>query len=297
MMNNQGKHSKDGLFTSARWQRVGALPVAAGLILLVILNTQRSTGAFESPVLLAILNTFFLCAIPLVVAIMAAKSHLTTGVFAFLMIGCGLVFFGVSSLYAGWVMPLAGGPNPNVTLHNLGSLFAGFCQIVGAHYFLQELTGVPVVRKRVQRYKLVYAGILFLVTITAVLAFRGILPVFFDAVTGASPLRQFVLGAAICLFTLAGLAFMEIYAMAKTEFAYWYGLALWLIAIGLTCVLLQREVGSLLGWAGRGAQYIGSVYFILAFLRGRREPLPQPGQPGRFGPIWSTGLERESTRW
>ena len=271
MKRNDDVELKTVIFSSGGWKSVGASSVAVFLILMVILNAGGSSAAFESPILLALLNTIFLCAIPLVIAYFATKSHHATGVFAFLMIGCGLVFFGVSSLYAGWVMPLAGGPNPNVTVYNLGSLFAGVCQFAGAHFFLQELTGVSENKLRVKQYGILYAGIFVLVSIITILAFRGYLPVFFDPLTGPSPLRQFVLGGAICLFAVAGLMFMEIYAATKTEFAYWYGLALWLIAIGLTCVLLQRSVGSVLGWTGRVAQYLGSIYFIFAFLWGRRE--------------------------
>jgi PAS domain S-box-containing protein len=248
------------------------LLVVAFLILMIFLNARNSSAVFESPILLALLNTVFLCVIPLAIAYMAAKSHHATGILAFLYAGCGLAFFGISSLYAGWVMPLAGNPNPTVTLHNLGSLFAGICQFLGAHFFLQELTGISETKpRRVQRYWILYAEIFVLVSFTALLAFRGNLPFFFDPLTGASPLRQYVLGAAICLFAVSGLMFLEIYAVTKTEFAYWYGLALWLIAIGLTCVFLQRNVGSMIGWTGRVAQYLGGLYFIVAFLWGKRE--------------------------
>jgi len=277
----------------AGWKLVGALPVAAFIILMVILNLQGSSAIYEPPILLAILNTIFLCAIPLVVAIVAARSHQSTGIFAFLIIGCGLVFFGISSLYAGWVMPLAGNSNPTVTVHNLGCLFAGICQLVGVHFFIQELAGATKTRIRVRRYWILYGVIFVLVTITAVLAFLGNLPVFFDPLTGASPLRQLVLGAAICLFVISGLAFVEIYATSKTEFAYWYGLALLLITIGLICVLLQREVGSALGWAGRGAQYIGCIYFIFAFLWGRQElPEDNASSTSRTGWLLWPHLER-----
>jgi PAS domain S-box-containing protein len=249
---------------------MGALSIAVFLIMLVILNAAGSSAVIESPILLAFLNTIFLCIIPLFGAYLAARSHRITGVIGFLIIGCGLLFFGVSSLYAGWVMPLADSPNPTVTLHNLGSLLAGICQLMGVHYFLQEFTGVTETRNQLKRPGIIYAGVVVLVSILALLAFRGNLPVFFDPLTGPSPLRQLVLGAAISLFAVTGLAFLEIYLVTKTNFAYWYGLALWLIAIGLVCVLLQHSVGSALGWAGRGAQYVGCLYFIFAFWQERQ---------------------------
>ena len=262
---------KINLTKQSTWMYAGVLLVTVFLVLLVILHTQETTLFYESPILLGFLNTFFLCVMPLSMAYLAAKSHQSTSVTGFLVAGCGFVFFGVSSFFAGWVMPLAGGPNPTVTLHNLGSLFAGICQLLGAHFFLQDVMGLKYVRSRIPGYKILYIGIFALVSITAVLAYQGGLPVFFDPLTGPSALRQFVLGGAISLFAVAGLAFVEIYSTTKTTFAYWYGLALWLIAIGLTGLLLQHGEGSPLGWAGRTAQYVAGIFFIAAFLQGRWE--------------------------
>ncbi len=276
MKHNNNVQPKNELFSAATLKIWGLLPAVVFLIFMAVLKIQESPVVHELPALLALLNTIFLCAIPLLVAFMAERSYRSTGILAFLLIGSGLVFFGIGSLYAGWVMLLAGTPNPAVTLHNFGSLFAGLLQLAGAHFFMQDLAGVEV-RNRIQRSGLIYAGIFISMSIMAVLAFRGSLPVFFDPITGPSVLRQFVLGGAACLFAIAGLLFLEMYATAKTEFAYWYGLALLLIAIGLTCMLIQPSVGSELGWAGWAAQYVGVVYFIFAFLRGRSEASSSTG--------------------
>ena len=58
--------------------------VAAFLILMIFLNARESSAVFESPILLALLNTVFLYVIPLVMAYIAAKNHHATGVFAML---------------------------------------------------------------------------------------------------------------------------------------------------------------------------------------------------------------------
>ena len=253
------------------WKYAGLLLVVMFLVLTFILNTQEFSHQYEFPILLGFLNTLFLCLMPLGMAYLAAKSYQSTSATGFLMAGCGLVFFGISSFYAGWVMPLAGNPNPTVTLHNLGSLFAGICQLLGVHFFLQDVMGIEFVRTRVPSYKILYIGIFAMVSTIAILAYQGILPIFFDPFTGPSTIRQFVLVGAIFLFALSGMAFLEIYITAKTAFAYWYGLALWLIAIGLTGVLLQHGVGSPLGWIGRIAQYVAGTFLIIAFLQGRWE--------------------------
>ena len=71
---------KHGLFSSGTLKNMGTLPVVAILILMGLLSIQKSSAAFESPELLALLNTVFLCAIPIFVAYEAAKIHQTTRV-------------------------------------------------------------------------------------------------------------------------------------------------------------------------------------------------------------------------
>jgi PAS domain S-box-containing protein len=230
-----------------------------------------SGSTLESPILHALPNTIFLCGILLGVVPMAAKSYQRSGSRTFLMMGCGALFLGVSSLMAGWVMAVSGNRNPTATLHNLGSLLAGFCHLASAHYLLADLVGTHPPKARSRRAAIPYAGIVAFVSVVAALAVAGKLPVFFAPGGEPSLLRQFVVGGALCMFALSGLMFVGIYFATKTKFAYWYGLALLLVAVGLVCFLCERTAWGRLGWLGRSAQYLGSVYFIFALLAGRRE--------------------------
>ena len=238
---------------------------------MVALAVQDSSLAHESPALLAALNTVFLCGVQLTVALLAARSFRATGSVVFLMLGCGLLSMAVSSLLAGWVMPASGSPNATVTLHNLGALLAGVFHLASAQFLISDLAGKPRRDKGPVGAALSYLGIAVFFLVLAVLVFAGKLPVFFDPRTGASPLRQCVLGGALCLFAVSGFVFLQVRRTTQTMFAYWYGLARLLITVGLGCVLLQKTVGDVLSWTGRGAQYLGSVYFVIAVLRTRRE--------------------------
>ncbi|MEI6876761.1 MAG: hypothetical protein WCL50_16720, partial [Spirochaetota bacterium] len=238
---------------------------------MVFLFVRAPSQSYEIPLLLAALNSLFLCLIPLGLAYLAAQSHKSTGALGFLLMGCGLVFFGVSGLYAGWVMPLAQGPNPTVTLHNIGALLAGICEVLAAQLFLKDVTGMRQPGHRLLDARWLYSGIVMLVSIIAIMSFRGVVPIFFDATSGPSLLRQLVLGSAALLFFLAGGIFAQIHSLARTAFAFWYSLALRLISIGFAGVLVQPGVGSAIGWAGRSAQYVGCLFFIVAFLQGRWE--------------------------
>jgi len=56
-----------------------------------------------------------------------------------------------------------------------------------------------------------------------------------------------------------------------TPFAYWYALAVALIAAGLFGVMLQPSAGSLLGWVGRAAQFLSGVYMLIAAIASVRD--------------------------
>jgi PAS domain S-box-containing protein len=234
---------------------------------------------------MASLNTLFVGGILLAVLCMATKSYQASGSLAFLMMGCGALFVGLGSLMAGWTLPMTGNPNSVVTLHNIGCLFAGFCHLASAHYLLADLVGTHPSVTRSRHVAIPYGGILVFLCVVAVLEVQGRLPAFFVPGVGASMLRQFVLGGALWMFALSGSMFVGIYFTAKTQFAYWYGLALLLFATGLAGIFLQKSVGGALGWVGRSAQYLGSVYFLFALLAGRREM----GQ--------ASGSEATTNRW
>ena len=258
-------------FSQRKWKQTGAMLVIGLLVVILFLDWQNSAQVVESPLLLALLNTLFVGVIPLVAAYLAAKSYQSTGAVGFLWAGCGMLFFGLGNLYAGYLLLFANTPDPNVTVHNLSCLAAGLCQLAGAHFFMQYVIGTAKAIEHRTDYKLLYVAIFVLVSITAALAFVGRLPVFFDPASGPSALRGWVLGSATLLFAVTGILYLEIYATTRTEFAYWYSLALCLIAMGLSAVFMQRSVGSALGWAGRAAQFLGGVYFLAAYLQARWE--------------------------
>jgi PAS domain S-box-containing protein len=94
----------------------------------------------------------------------------------------------------------------------------------------------------------------------------GIMPPFFIQGVGSTPLRLGILGTADILFIFSFIIFIGIYSRNKEVFLYWYALALALTAISLTAFLIQRSVGSPVGWAGRFSQYVGGVYFLVALI-------------------------------
>jgi PAS domain S-box-containing protein len=113
---------------------------------------------------------------------------------------------------------------------------------------------------------LAYLGVLVFVASLTIVSLRGATPPYILQGIGPTPLGRAVLGTAVALFGFSSLLFMRLYSKSKEAFQYWYSLALALIAVGLSAVFLQKAVGSPIGWAGRSAQYLGGIYFLIAVL-------------------------------
>lgn len=115
-----------------------------------------------------------------------------------------------------------------------------------------------------------YTAIVVFVTIFSLATLQGMIPPFFVPGSGPTVLRKVILENATALFTLSSVLFMVTYRKGRSDFFFWYSVALALIAIGLLAVFVQPSVGSLIGWVGRSAQYIGFVFALYAVLIARK---------------------------
>ncbi len=250
---------------------VGAIAVPIFVAIIVVLAILDIKAVFEPPLLLPVLNTLFVSVVSFAVAYISAKCYLTTGLPNVLLLGCGVLTFGTANLIAGWLITFTGSPNINVTIHNTGALLGSLFHAMGAMLPLPEIATGKVSKRRKFRVVLVYLGVLVFIALVAIASLREAIPPFFMQGLGPTPLRQGVLGSALALFAISSFLFMERYSKLKVDFLYWYSLALALIAAGLSAVFLQKAVGSPIGWAGRSAQYLAGVYFIVAVLTITRE--------------------------
>jgi PAS domain S-box-containing protein len=227
--------------------------------------------SFEPPLLLSLLNTVFLTALPLVLAVLALRSFVEQGPRVLVLLGCGLVAPAVGGLLAGWGL-MANGANYNVTVHNVGVLIGGGCHI-GAAAML--LAGSPRKAPRKRTAALIgagaYAAAALLVSAAALLTVNGLLPVFFVPGRGATMAREAVLTAAGICYLLSAALIFGLQAQTGMAFFRLYANALFLMAIGLAAVAVTTNTGSLVDWTGRAAQYTGSLYFVGALLVGSRE--------------------------
>jgi PAS domain S-box-containing protein len=215
------------------------------------------------------MNTLFLGIIPIVIAYVTFKVYTKSGSASVLLIGSGILIFGLGSIVAGWVNPLSGGPNMTVTLHNtcacIGSILI-FAGAVMSH--TPSKSGKPT--GNTGTIAAAYTAIVVFVTIFSLATLQGMIPPFFVPGSGPTVLRQVILENATALFALSSVLFMVTYRKGRSDFFFWYSVAFALIAIGLLAVFVQPSVGSLIGWVGRSAQYIGFVFALYAVLIARK---------------------------
>ncbi len=243
--------------------------IPCSLILIVVFTVLNIRTAMDPPFLLTILNTLFIGIIPLVIAIIAFRSYLSSGSTSLFMLGSGMMIFGLGSIAAGWLIGLPDGANISVTIYNV-------CIFVSAVFYL---TGAMLTFTRSKISEM--AGslweiatvcsiiVIFVVAFTA-LIIMGSIPPFFIVGNGPTVLRQVILSNAIMILAIASLVLFRLFTLKREDFFFWYSVSLAVIAIGLVAAFLTPAMGSPVNWVSRGMQYIGAGFTFVAIIGANR---------------------------
>ncbi len=261
--------SNQGLMDIGIRKKLSLLLIPGALVIIALLFSLNIPTAFEPPLVLPLMNTLFLGIIPIVIAYVTFKVYTKNGSASVLLIGSGILIFGLGSIAAGWLNPLPGGPNMTVTIHNTCACIGSILIFAGA-----VMSHTPAKSGRATgntgTIAAAFTAIVVFVTIFSLATLQGMIPPFFVPGSGPTVLRQVILENAIALFSLSSVLFMVAYRKGRTDFFFWYSVALALIAIGLLAVFVQPSVGSLIGWTGRSAQYLGFVFALYGVLIARK---------------------------
>jgi PAS domain S-box-containing protein len=245
------------------WSAVVPIPLL--LAIMFVLWVAELRTVYDAP-RLNMLNVVFTMLNSLFIAYLAARSFSTRGAPALLMLGCGVLVWGVSGSLS---MALGkGDPNQIVTIHNLCAALSAACHLASA---LLSLRPGLRIRARELWLGLAYTGMLSAVAVIVVAAQSNWMPIFFIQGQGGTPLRQGVLLTAIFMFVLSALILMSPRRDSKPPFTCWYGMGLLLIATGIFGIMIQPAFSSILGWTGRLAQYLGAAYMLIAAIAALRE--------------------------
>ncbi len=253
------------LYTWSKRVALVSLPLFVLLIFALGAQTHQES-VFDSPWLLLFLNVLFLSLISFVVAFIAARAYLRSGIIRLLWLGGGALVFGLGNLMAGILSYTTDSANHFVTMHNTTALVAGIFHFVVAALFIARVIIGETHRRKNLRVALVYGALGVFVVALTVATLQDWIPPFFVQGAGPTMLRQIVLGGAVALWMIAAILLFVVYVQTRVEFHFWYALALALSGLGLGAVFFQSATGSLLNWAGRSAQYLGGVYFLAAVL-------------------------------
>ena len=248
-----------------RRKALSLLLVPAYIVIIAVLGVLGLEVPINQPYLLLLLNVVFLGLIPIYVASISLVSFRENGLASILMMGAGMLFFGLASIAAGLAGLLPDSSNLVVTNHNVGACIGAFLQFAGA---LTALVGWREGRaeRRAGLARAVYAGVGVAAAGLFAAALLGLTPAFLAPGTGSTVLRTLVLAGAVVFSLLASVLFFVLYRRREEDFFFWYAVGMALIGLGLLAVSFYAVFDDLLNWAARFGQYVGACYILVAFL-------------------------------
>jgi PAS domain S-box-containing protein len=258
--------STELLTPTRRFWHLAYLPIPLFLGAIAVLWIAKLPGAFDPPSLLLGLNFVFSTLVSLFVAYLIARTFLVRGTPGLLLLGGGVVVWGLAGVAA--VGAGRSDANVVVAVHNLCVCLSAACHLAGAFF---SLRAERTVRLAGLTLAVGYASAFGAVVLLALAALDGWIPQFFIEGYGGTPVRYWVLASAVAMFVLTAVLLGGAGRRALSGFRYWYTFALLLIATGLLGVMAESSHGSALSWAGRAAQFLGGVYMLIAAIASVRE--------------------------
>jgi PAS domain S-box-containing protein len=246
-----------------RWAWV---PVPVLLAAMAVFWAAGWQASHESVYLLLTLNIVFSLLVCLVVAYLVARSFLVRSTPGLLLFGCGVAVWGPAGVVA--TVAAQGDANLSITIYNSCLWLSALCHLAGVSLSLRPRRPLSPPALWLLAGYAQAAGAVALVTL---LALAGWIPSFYVEEQGGTPVRQAVLTSAITMFALTALLLGVTRRQSLSAFAYWYALALLLIAVGILGVALQSYHASILGWTGRASQALGGLYLFIAAVVSVRE--------------------------
>ncbi len=273
-MQHPAERSEKKGFLSDLFSRPESLPLLLFILFFAILygagpDLRSAKFIFDPPWLLIVLNTLFVMGLCLLIAGLCFRSFLRGGFLNVLLLGCGVLAFGLTSFAAGWLIRPPHGLNEALTIRNIGVLCAA------AFFFLSSLftafgLSMEIEHRRGLAAVMAFSGVFTMGALLTAATLLHFIPPFFIAGEGPTIIRQVALAVSVTLFTLSAILMMMVYSERKTVFLLYSINALLLFGAGIVGVSLGVP-GSPLSWLGRAAQYMGNVYLVVASMQALAE--------------------------
>ena len=246
--------------------RYAWMPIPVFIVIIIGLEISGQNPVFENNFLVLILNLVFATTISLLIVYLINRSFLVSGRIGLLLINCGVLLWG----FAGLLAIIFGNEDANltITIHNMCVCLSSLFYSTGAIMLIKQNRSV---RNTGMWATIFYSGSLTLAVLIIFIAGSGRIPQFFIQNSGSTLIRYIVLTGSVIMFIVTALVLRRPGNSILSRFTYWYAIALWLIAIGLSGVMIQNASGDLQSWIGRAAQYLGGIYMMIAAFTAVRE--------------------------
>ncbi len=230
------------------------MPVAILLAGVFALWAIDLRATYEYATLWFALQLVFMALASWVTAYFLVRSFLATGSPGLLLVGGGIVMWGLGGIVAGAIG--RGDSNTTVTIHNLCIWVSAAAQLMGAVIGASHRT----LEQRGTWALGIFILAMCVVTVIGAAADSGATPIFFVEGRGGTLVRQTVLGSAIAMLLLTA----AVLGSNDSRFARWYQLGLLLMSVGLLGVMLEPRRFSAVSWIGLSAQGLAGVYLVAA---------------------------------
>lgn len=242
--------------------RLAWLPIPLFMLAAGVLYGANTGIHFESPVLLATLNTLFCGSVSLLIASLAAREYQIAHSRAALLLGCGALLFGLADVLEALLLSRM---DASMGVHHAAVFLAGACFLASAGFALIRMPGRGVVTGMPWRLAASYLLAVAVVGILTAFTLNKAAPAWVVAPRAAALLRHGMVALAMIEYGLAALGFGILYRRQRTPFLLWYSLGLIMIGLGVSVTILVFP-GSPMSWLGRSIQYTGGLYMLIAIL-------------------------------
>jgi PAS domain S-box-containing protein len=236
------------------------VPVLLFVLAVITFYFLNIGSTFESQDLLITLSVLFSSSVSFFIMYLAARSYLTTGSRAVLLLGCGAMLFAFINVMGGIMM---NSPNPATTIYNTGAFLAGLCYVVSAFLAYNQRPHLKVPTGTLSHLGFTYASILIVICLLILGTVAGLTPAFFVEGQGSTLLRQVILNVTVIEFVVASICLYLLYRSSRTPFLRLYSLGLLLIGMGIWTLSLSNSIWTPLTWVARGGQYLGVLYLLI----------------------------------
>ena len=245
------------------------LVLAALGLALFILNVLDIDEDYRIHLPANIPDTVLISAISITTAFIGARNYLNTGSRQTLILGCGMLAFGVGTLVRSWLVDY--GLEASITINEGATIFASTLHLGGAFLTLSGRLSLNArANEKAETSIISYLGVLAVIAIITLLVFLNVIPTFDIEGNGSALSRTIVNFITILFFLTSSIIYLVLYLKSRISFFFWYSIGLMLFTLGVL-FLSQSSIDSRLYWLGKGTLYIGSIYFLVTLLVARHE--------------------------